>query len=60
MSRRISRRHKDLSIAWEIEIKHGIGKPEVSSEVFMSDCKAMGFKALGIQFDKHHNNMNRR
>ena len=41
-----------LASAWEIEIKHSIGKMEESSEVFLSDCKAMGFNLLPIS-EKH-------
>ena len=41
-----------LASAWEIEIKHSIGKLEVASEVFISDCKAMGFNLLSIT-EKH-------
>ena len=41
-----------LASAWEIEIKHSIGKLDVSSEDFISDCKAMGFNLLSIN-EKH-------
>lgn len=41
-----------LASAWEIEIKHSIGKLEESSETFISDCKEMGFNLLPIS-EKH-------
>ena len=41
-----------LASAWEIEIKHSIGKLDVPSEDFISDCKAMGFNILSIS-EKH-------
>lgn len=41
-----------IASAWEIEIKHSIGKLDVPSEDFISDCKAMGFNLLSIS-DKH-------
>ena len=41
-----------LASAWEIEIKHSIGKLEESSETFISDCKEMGFILLPIS-EKH-------
>ncbi len=41
-----------LASAWEIEIKHSMGKMEESSEVFISDCKEMGFRFLPIS-EKH-------
>ena len=41
-----------LASAWEIEIKHSIGKLEESSETFISDCKEMGFNFLPIS-EKH-------
>lgn len=37
-----------VASAWEIEIKHSIGKLDVTSEDFISDCKAMGFNLLSI------------
>ena len=37
-----------LASAWEVEIKHGIGKLEVPSVTFIDDCKAMGFNLLPI------------
>ncbi len=41
-----------LASAWEIEIKNSIGKLEVPSESFISDCKEMGFNILSIN-EKH-------
>ena len=41
-----------LASAWEIEIKHSIGKLEVPSEAFIADCKEMGFGILPIN-EKH-------
>lgn len=41
-----------LASAWEIEIKHSIGKLEVPSEGFISDCREMGFNLLPIN-EKH-------
>ena len=41
-----------IASAWEIEIKHSIGKLDVPSEDFISDCKAMGFNLLSIS-EKH-------
>ena len=41
-----------LASAWEVEIKHGIGKLDVPSEAFVDDCKAMGFNLLPIS-EKH-------
>ena len=41
-----------IASAWEVEIKHSIGKLEEPSEVFISDCKAMGFDLLPIT-EKH-------
>ena len=37
-----------LASAWEVEIKHSIGKLDVPSDVFVSDCKSMGFVILPI------------
>ena len=37
-----------LASAWEVEIKHGIGKLEVPSVAFIDDCTAMGFNLLPI------------
>ena len=41
-----------VASAWEIEIKHSIGKLEVSSDSFVEDCKDMGFSILPIN-EKH-------
>ena len=41
-----------LASAWEVEIKHSIGKLDVPSDVFISDCKEMGYKILPIN-EKH-------
>ena len=41
-----------IASAWEIEIKHSMGKLDVPSEDFISDCKAMGFNLLSIS-EKH-------
>ena len=41
-----------LASAWEIEIKHGIGKLDFSSEDFINDSRAMGFNLLPIN-EKH-------
>ena len=46
-----------LASAWEVEIKHGIGKLEVSSGGFVDDCKAMGFNLLPIN-EKHVTTLN--
>lgn len=41
-----------LASAWEVEIKHSIEKLDVPSDVFISDCKSMGFIILPIN-EKH-------
>jgi PIN domain nuclease of toxin-antitoxin system len=38
-----------LASAWEVEIKHSIGKLDVPSDVFLNDCEAMGFCLLPIR-----------
>lgn len=37
-----------LASAWEIEIKHSLGKLDVSSDAFIKDCESIGFVCLQI------------
>ena len=41
-----------LASAWEVEIKHGLGKLDVPSDEFISDCRSMGYNILPIS-EKH-------
>lgn len=38
-----------LVSAWEIEIKHSLGKINVPSDIFIQDCDALGFTMLSIR-----------
>ena len=38
-----------LISAWEIEIKHSLGKLNVPSDAFIHDCESMGFKNISIR-----------
>ena len=38
-----------LVSAWEIEIKHSLGKLEVPAEAFIEDCALMGFELLPLK-----------
>ncbi len=35
--------------AWEVEIKHSIGKLKVPADIFMEDCESLGFQMLNLK-----------
>lgn len=35
--------------AWEVEIKHNIGKLKVPADIFMEDCENLGFQMLNLK-----------
>ena len=38
-----------LISAWEVEIKHSIGKLEVPADIFLEDCESLGFQILNLK-----------
>ena len=38
-----------LVSAWEVEIKHNIGKSEIPSKEFIKDCENAGFSVLSLK-----------